>query len=401
MEPSHSLKRTLGLSRLVLYGAGTILGAGIYVLVGEVAGASGNFSVLAFLLAGIIVAFSAYSFALLARRYPVSAGPAAYVHEAFRRPWLATLVGYAIIAAAIVSSATIARGFTGYLLFFVDIPPWLAIVFFAGVLTFIAARGVDVSVGTAVIITLIEIAGLCLVVYAARDSLHHAWDNPGHFLLPKEIADLRGIALGAFLAFYACIGFEDMVNMAEEVKKPEKNLPLGIAIVLIVTTLLYALVTLAALTAVPRELLAGSQAPLALVIEYKSTLPPWIMGIVSMAAVTNGALIQIIMGSRVLYGMARRRLAPASMARIHPRTRIPHLATLFVGGCVLLFALLLPLATLAKLTSGVILGIFTLVNLALIAIHRREGVSGWLKNGVPLVGAILCVCFVLAQLLIE
>jgi amino acid transporter len=157
------------------------------------------------------------------------------------------------------------------------------------------------------------------------------------------------------------------------------------------------LVALAALVSVPIDSIANSTAPLALVIEHNGLIPVAMLGVISMAAVTNGALIQIIMGSRVLYGMAGRNLAPRLLAKIHVDTRIPHLATIVVAATVLLFALALPLITLAKLTSGIVLSVFALVNLSLIIIKFREGDLGIINTVIPLTGAILCVFFIGAQ----
>ena len=398
-DDAPGLNRSLGLSRLVLYGAGTILGAGIYVLVGEVVASSGLLSPLAFIGAALIVAFSAYSFARLASRFPVSAGESAYVQAAFGRPWLATAVGFAIIFVGVTSSATIARGFHGYLAIYVDTPSWLACLVFVSLLTWVATRGVGLSVGAAALATVLEITGLALVIISAGGNFSLVIDNPQQYFIPQGLEEWRGVALGAFLAFYACIGFEDMVNIAEEVKQPERNLPLGIALVLIITTVLYILVTLAALTTLPMNALAGSQAPLALVVEAGGLIPVAVIALISAVAVTNGALIQIIMGSRVLYGLARRGLAPRSLGIVHPSTRTPWRATLIVGAAVAIFSVLLPLATLAQITSAIVLCVFTLVNLALLTLNLRDRNCTPLSLGMPGTGAILCVVFLFLQMI--
>lgn len=392
-----TLNRTLSLFQLVLYGTGTILGAGIYVLVGEVAASSGTFSALAFMLAGIIVAFSAYSFATLSRRFPVSAGEAAYVQAAFNRNGLSTLVGYSIVFMGITSSATIAQGFYGYLAHFIDLPNWLVSIAFVSALTWIATRTVGFAIGLAVAATVIEITGLGLVIFSAHNNLGQVIDNPQLYFLPTSTDAWWGVGIGAYLAFYACIGFEDMVNMAEEVKNPGRNMPLGIAIVLVVTTLLYILVTLAALTSLPLEVLARSHAPLALVIEKNGVISVGLIAIISAIAVTNGALIQIIMGARVLYGMGTRQLAPGFLAKIHGRTQIPHRATLVVGALVLAFTLALPMATLARTTSTIVLSVFTLVNIALLVLNWRGGYRRPLELAMPLLAALLCTGFMAMQ----
>jgi len=399
IQQPATLKRSISLAALVLYGMGTILGAGIYVLVAEVTAQAGLLSPLAFLAATVIVAFSAYSFATLSKRFPVSAGEAAYVQEAFHRDWLSTAVGYAVIFVGITSSATIARGFCGYLGLFVAVPTWLALTAFITLLTAIAIRGVGISVRLAVAATIVEIAGLVLVIISAADKLPTALDNLGSYFLPDQIGDWRGIGLGAYLAFYACIGFEDMVNMAEEAENPQRNLPLAIALVLLLTTLLYVLVTLSALVSVPLAELRESSAPLALVMEKNGLVPVAAMGIVSAVAITNGALIQIIMGSRVLYGMAQRNLAPPILGRINPATRTPGPATLLIGGAVLLLALLFPLQKLAVATSTIVLCVFTLVNLSLLALECRGGKHSFARIGIPLAGAILSLLFIAVQLI--
>jgi len=394
------LNRSLGFWQLVFYGTGTILGAGIYVLIGEIAASSGRLSALSFIVAAIIVAFSAYSFALLSKRFPSSAGPAAYVQSAFGYPWLSTLTGYSIVFMGITSAATIAQGFFGYFSHFISAPQWLVSSIFVAVLTWVAIRGVGFSVGVAVVATLIEIAGLIIVIVSARHHLDVVVENPGEFFLPLSFTEWSGIGLGAYLAFYACIGFEDMVSMVEEVKKPEKNMVRGIATVLIITTLLYVLVALAAITSVPLDELANSEAPLALVIERNGLVSVAVIGIISAIAVTNGALIQIIMGSRVLYGMANRNLAHRSLASVHPVSRIPKTATLLVGALVLVFTLLLPLATLAKTTSTIVLSVFTLVNLSLLTLSLNAEKKPFLPIVLSTIAALLCITFMVLQLIL-
>jgi amino acid transporter len=395
-----SLNRSLGFWPLVFYGTGTILGAGIYVLVGEIARSSGKLSALSFLVAALIVAFSAYSFALLAKRFPSSAGPAAYVQAAFGYPWLSILTGYSIVFMGITSSATIAQGFLGYFGHFISAPEWLVASIFVAVLTGVAIRGVGFSVGVAVAATLIEIAGLIIVIVSARHHFGIVVENPGEFFLPLTLAQWSGIGLGAYLAFYACIGFEDMVSMVEEVKEPGKNMVRAIATVLVVTTLLYVLVALAAITSAPIAELANSPAPLALVIERNGLVYVEVIGIISAIAVTNGALIQIIMGSRVLYGMANRKLAHRGLASVHPISRIPRTATLVVGALVLVFTLLLPLATLAKTTSTIVLSVFTLVNLSLLKLSLKDPEKQLLPIVLPTIAALICLVFMGMQLIL-
>ena len=263
------LLRSLTLVEICFYGIGTILGAGIYVLLGEVVNESGMATPSAFLLSALIVSFSAYSYAQMSRRFPCSAGEAVYIMEGLNSRHLSALAGYAISLGGIVSAATIARGFTGYFAFFSELPPWAIIILLITSLTILAAWGVKQSVTIAVITTLLEIAGLLLVLFVGGDELHGR-DIPWREFLPTPDQTLAPVISGAFLAFFAFIGFEDMVNMAEEVKNPRRNLPLGIAIALITSTLLYVAVAIVAILTLPLSELANSNAPLALIIEKNS-----------------------------------------------------------------------------------------------------------------------------------
>lgn len=404
-QDTPSLRRVLGLPLITLYGIGTILGAGIYVLIGKVVAASGIYAPVSFLVASLIVAFSAFSYAELSSRYPRSAGEAVYVMKAFGKDWLFTLVGLAVVLTGVISSATIATGFVGYMELFLEVPEWLIILVLVLSLGAIAAVGVGESVVLAGIITLIEVAGIVLVISVAADGIDFQEVKLDEFMPDLSAPVWLGITTGAFLAFYAFIGFEDMVNMAEEVRDPSRVMPTSIIIALLVTAFLYFAVAFTAVNALPLDVLAGSDAPFAEIIQRHSDIPVSLMGMISLVAIINGALIQIIMGARVLYGMARQGRAPAMFALIHPWTRTPLQATAAVTLVVLILALWLPIVTLASMTSMVVLLIFTLINLSLVRIKYLEN-RGQTKVKssinvpmvVPLIGALLCVGFVLLQL---
>ena len=212
---------------------------------------------------------------------------------------------------------------------------------------------------------------------------------------------MRGALLGAVLAFYAFIGFEDMVNVAEEVKEPRTNLPRAIVIALVLSTLLYMSVALVAVLSVPIDELKSSAAPMALVFSHATGSKPLLISAIGMFAVVNGALIQIIMVSRVIYGMSRQGWIPAEFGRINPATRTPLIATALVVFCVMVLALWVPLVALAGFTSFLILIIFALVNLSLFRIKRNEprpeGViiyPGW----IPIGGFFLSVGLIVVSL---
>lgn len=391
-----SLKRTLGPFMVTFYGLGTIIGAGIYVLLGNVAGFAGNWLQYSFLLAGAIAAFTALSYAELSSRLPQCAGAAIYVQEAWWNKGLSALVGWMLVLTGIVSAAAITNGFVGYLNVFVTMERALAISILVLLLGLIAAWDMKTSAVMISIVTLIEVCGLLLVVgYASTAEPVAAAVNTAASI-PGTVP---GVILGGFIAFYAFIGFEDMVNIVEEVKVPGRNMPLGIILAVILAIGLYFIVALAALHVMSAADLAQSEAPLAdmMLASGGSTTLITLIGLV---AVINGALVQIIMASRVLYGMAGQSMAPTILGTINTVTRTPIVATVFVVTFVLIFALALPLTQLAQITSMIMLVIFTLVNSALVVIKRRSyqdytGIN--LPIAIPVIGSITALLLVLFQ----
>lgn len=232
------------------------------------------------------------------------------------------------------------------------------------------------------VITTLEVLGLLVVMGFAWQAKPAAGAQAASTTAVDTRGTLTGVLLGSFVAFYAFIGFEDMVNIAEEVKRPRRNLPIAIILSVALVMVLYFGVSMAALHVLPAAELAASEAPLAAVMEAGGGSSRFIAAI-SLIAVLNGAMVQIIMASRVLYGMADRNLLPGFLASINARTRTPLRATVVVVGLLLLFALTLPLTRLAQLTSLIMLVIFVLVNLALIALKRRSQ-SGYEGFEVPL-----------------
>jgi len=399
------LKRSLSLPVITFYGLGTIVGAGIYVLIGKVAGLAGDKLAFAFVVAGIIAAFSALSYAEMASRFPRSAGEALYVEKAFGSARLARLVGWLVVLTGIVSAATIANGFTGYLALFLTMPAPLAITLLVLLLGGIAAWGIKQSALVVVAVTLAEIGGL-LYVTSAGIGAPEARPIGVALALPLS-GEIIGISLGAFLAFFAFIGFEDMVNLVEEVKNPRRVLPIAILLAITIAVLLYISVALVALYALPAEALAASDAPLAAIVEAAGySAGP--IAFVSLIAVVNGALVQIIMASRVIYGMARQGIAYARLGQVAEVTQTPLLATGLVTATVLGFALWLPLTTLAQLTSFIVLLVFALVNIGLVLIKRRgQGLDSAeteppqfeVPMWVPVIGALLCAALLVFRLM--
>ncbi len=369
------LKRVLSLPLVTFYGLGNILGAGIYVLIGKVFGGAGVFAPISFLIASLLAGLTAFTYAELSARYPLSAGVAVYVQEGIGVNAVSVAVGLLIVLAGVVSAATILRGFVGYLQVFLPAPDALVIPLLVLALGGLAAWGITESVTLVAVITAVEVAGLLLIIGVAAPDVANLEPSLADFapLLGGDV--WPGIFIGGFLAFYAFIGFEDMVNVAEEVRQPERNMPRAIFVALALSTLLYFAVTVAALATVSPAKLADSDAPLAYLYREVTGGDPIAITLISMIAVINGALVQIIMASRVCYGMGRRHWLPALFARVHALTRTPVIATVAVAALVLVMALWLPLETLAKATSYILLTVFALVNLSLWRLKKLAAYS--------------------------
>ncbi len=368
-QKQPALKRTLTLPLLTFYGLGTILGAGIYVLVGKVGAIAGTYAPISFLVAGGVAGLTAYSYAKLAVLYPKSAGEAVYVFEAFRKPWLSKSIGWLVVFTGCVSAATLVKGFVGYLQVFLSVPDLAVIAVLVFILGLIAVWGIFESVMLAFVITCIEIAGLLWVMGVGWMSIDS--------VVVAEVATkiepgFLGIALGAFVSFYAFIGFEDMVNVAEEVIDVKYTMPKAIGIALVLGSLFYVAVSWITVSILSPDELKYTTAPLSLVIQKAGFGSPKLIALISLVAVINGALIQIIMASRVIYGLACQGYALSFLSKVHTKFQTPIWAT--VGVSILIFgsAAFFPIVTLAKATSFVILCIFVFVNLSLIKLALKK-----------------------------
>ena len=367
-----TLKRVISLPLLVFYGLGNILGAGIYILIGEIAGVSGVYMPLSFLIACIVIFFTAISYAELSARYPVSAGEAVYIYEGLGSRKLSVVVGLTIALSGMLSSATMIHGFYDYFSTFLDIPEFLISTFLIVSLSLVAIWGIGESVKAAALFTILEVFGLLLVIYVAAPHVSFDMQSFQKMVPPVDLVIFNSIMLGAFLAFYAFIGFEDMVNIAQEVKNPVKTMPKAIIIVLIIATMLYITIAWVSISVVSADALSSTSAPLAMVYEKATGDKAVVLSMIGMFAVINGALIQIIMVSRILYGMSMKGWVPKSLGVVNAKTATPINATIVTAGTILILTLLLPLLTLAQSTSFLIFIVFTLVNLALIKIKLKK-----------------------------
>ncbi|MEP2031388.1 MAG: amino acid permease [Paracoccaceae bacterium] len=393
-QPPAKLRRALTTPLLTLYGLGVTIGAGIYVLVGATAQEAGAYASFSFLVAAIVVSLTALSYAELSTRYPVSAGEAAYVEAGFGATWLSVVVGLAVAASGMISASAVAMGAASYLHGLIGLPEAALTIAVVLVMGLIAMWGIAESVIVAAVITVIEILGLLFVVVWGLSE-----NDPQGFtaleMLPSFDADIwRGILAASLLAFFAFVGFEDMANVAEEVKDPVRTIPKAIVWTLILATLLYIATSATVLMVVPLERLSTSAAPLSLVFAGAPEKVKQGFGMVAIIATVNGVLIQTIMASRVLYGLADRGHLPELLARVAPKTKTPVMATLVVIGIILVLTKTLPIAVLAERTSQIVLFVFILVNLSLIRLKSKVDQSSecfQVPFFVPILGVITSV----------
>ena len=398
LELPPALRRRLGLPLLVLYGVGITIGAGIYVLIGAVAGHAGRYAPWSFLLAGLAMALTVGSYAELSTRFPVSAGEAAYVRATFQSRFLSTLTGLITILIGVISSATASIGAANYIRQFVDWPRDVIVVLVLAALGLVAGWGILESVLLASLFTLIEAGGLVIIIVAgfkAGVPVASAMAVP-----PLDGAVLSGIAYAALLAFFAFIGFEDLANVVEEAKVPHRDLPRAMVLTLVISTTLYLAVAAIAVMAVPVGELAASPAPLSLVFRTLAGTSPAAISAIAIVATLNTMLAQMTMAARVIYGMARQGDLPHVAGHVDPKTATPLVATGLIVMATITLALLVPFERLAEGTSLATLVVFALVNLSLLRLRYRQvhahaphvRVPIW----VPAAGLITCLAMMMA-----
>ncbi|QJD71816.1 APC family permease [Marinobacterium sp. LSUCC0821] len=371
IQPTQ-LARRITLPLLVLYGLGVTIGAGIYVLIGLTIEEAGIYAPTAFIVSAIVMGFTAASFIELSGRYPHSAAEAIYVEKSFGWSWLTILTGGSISVAAIVAAAAISVGSAGYIQHLIDLPEPLIVSALILLMGLLAVYGILESVVFAGILTAIELSGLLAIIGIGL------WVHPEVLeQLPDVIPSFNdnsamiAIFSTVLIAFFAFIGFDDVVNLVEEVRNPTKVMPIGIVVTLVVVTVLYFLVVAIAVLVIPNQELIESKAPISLMFNKLTGLPSFVITLVAIVATLNGVVIQIITGARVLYGMAHQGRAPTFLGRVSPKTQTPIAATLLITVLTLISALFFPIDTLATLTTQLILFVFTLVNLGLVIIKLR------------------------------
>ena len=373
------LRRALNLPWLVFYGVGVTVGAGVFALIGEVVRISGDHAVLAFLIAGLVAAFTALSYAVLAGAYPRAAGEAIYVKMGFGE-MAGRIVGLGVVAIAITSSAVISLAFAGYLGALTGFHSSASVIGIVVLLGIVAWFGVRESVGFASLITVLEVGTLAAVVIGGLPLLATDGAMARLVALPSDSATLMAVFAGGFLAFFAYIGFEDIENMAEETKNPHTAIPAAIVWTLGISVLLYGLVAAVAVSFPDRQALVNSNAPLALLFERTTGYPAAPVAAMAAIAMINGILVQIVMASRVLYGMAREGMVPVVLGRLDAKRATPAIAILFLTAAILALALFVPFLQLASLTSFIMLLIFFAVNASLYIIGARPSAPARLRH---------------------
>ncbi|MFB6196385.1 MAG: APC family permease [Haloplanus sp.] len=360
-----SLRRELGLLEGVTYGVGLILGAGIYAILGEAAGATGGSVVFAFLLAAAVASLTGLSYAELASLYPKAEGDYIYVREAFESEFLSDVTAFGRLFMGITSSAAVALAFAGYLSRFVDPSPLVLAVGLVVVVTAINYLGIELSTRINVLFTAVEIAGLLIIIWIAAGS----WENARVFHAPNGLV---GLVNASFLVFFAYIGFESVVNVAEETEDATSTIPRAIILSIAITTVLYVLVGLSAVALVDWQILGRSASPLAEVARVGwGPLGATIVGVIALFSTTNTVLILQISTSRLLYGVSKSEyhVFPERFSRIHPSREVPHYAVFAVGLGTLPFVFIGDLGFVAELANLTLLGIFVLVDAALLRLR--------------------------------
>ncbi|MGA5078135.1 APC family permease [Streptomyces griseoincarnatus] len=393
-EPK-ALKRALTTPLLYFFILGDVLGAGVYVLVGQVAAEAGGAVWVPLVVALLLALLTAASYAELATKYPRAGGASHYATRAFG-PFAGFVAGFCMLAAGIVSVAALARGFGGdYLSAFVTLPVALVAVVFLALLALVNARGIKESTRANVVATVVEVGGLAVVVVLSAWLLLRGDGDLGRLtdLGTPEKGAAAAVLSGSVLAYYSFVGFETSVNVAEETRNPRRSYPRALFGALATAGAVYVLVGLAASAAVPTARLAGSSGPLLEVVKEAGGVPPKLFSAVALVAVANGALLTGIMSSRLAYGMAKDGLLPGVLTKVLPGRRTPWAAIAVTTGLAMLLALTGSVATLASTLVLLLLVVFLMVNTAVLVLRRDPGEGDHFRTPVvlPVLGIASCV----------
>ena len=401
------LKRVMGPWLLLLFIVGDILGTGIYALTGQVANQVGGVVWLPFLVAFVVALLTAFSYLELVTKYPRAAGAALYTHRAFGIHFFTFIVAFAVMCSGITSSATASRAFAANYsqTFGLDLAgtggiTLLALVFMA-VVAVVNYRGIGESLIANVVLTCVELSGLLIVVFiglwaigAGQGDVSRAFE----FRTSPDASFVWPVIAATTLAFFAMVGFEDSVNMAEETKDPVRIFPKILLIGLFITGAIYVLVSISAITLVSPADLGTGDTPLLKVVQAGApNFPLWIFGFITMFAVANSALINMLMASRLVYGMSREHVLPPVLGTVHVTRRTPYIAIGFTT--LLTFALITfvgEIPALGGTTALLLLCVFTVVNIAVLVLRKDRVEHKHFRTPtiVPVLGALTCAFLV-------
>lgn len=394
--PTTRLKRGISPPLLFVFVLGSVLGAGIYALTGELAAEAGGIIWLPVLIAMAMALLTASSYAELVTKYPRAGGAAIFAQRAYGRPLVSFLVGYCMLAAGVVSVAGLAVAFAGdYLTTFIAVPPTVGAPVFLVLVALLNARGIKESVRSNLVMTAVELGGLVLVVVLAAIALGGGTGDLSRATQAPAGGSVAGAVLGAsILAFYSFVGFETSANVAEEVQDVSRVYPRALFAALAVTGLIYLLVALASVAMVPVDELAGSSGPLLRVVEATGAgLPSWVFSLIALVAVANGALLSSIMSSRLVYGMAEEGLLPTVLGRVLPNRRTPWVAILVTAGLSILLSVVGTLALLAETVVLFLLVVFLSTNLAVLVLGKDRVAHRHFRTprALPVLAVVSCL----------
>ena len=396
------LKRTITGPLLFLFILGDVLGAGIYALMGVLSDEVGGVLWAPLLAALVLALFTAGSYAELVTKYPKAGGAAVFAERAFGRPMLSFLVGFCMLAAGVVSAAGLSLAFAGdYLATFIDAPAIPAAIVFLALVAALNARGISESVKSNVVMTVIEVSGLLIVIVAVAVMLGGGRGDlarVGEF--PAGSTPALAILGGAIIAYYSFVGFETSANVAEEIRNPSKVYPAALFGALVTAGVVYVLVGLASAVALTPADLSGSSGPLLAVMSATGVgVPDWVFSAIALVAVANGALLTMIMASRLAFGMAEHGLLPGVVARVLPERRTPWVAIVSTTVVAMLLTLVGDLSTLAETVVLLLLFVFISTNVAVLVLRRdpvqHEHFRVW--SAVPVLGVASCVLLLTQQ----
>ncbi len=404
-DDSPELCRTIGPWQILFYGLGSMLGAGVYVLIGRAAGILGNAVWLAFVAAMVAALLTGLSYASVGSRYPKAGGAAYVTHRAYRKSWLSYTVGIAVLMSGLTSMATGSLAISENLVIHAGIGIPVKLLAILGVLMLggVIYRGIRESMWVNIFCTFVEVAGLAFIIVVGMKY----WGGVNYLEVPEAAAGtgLAGISMivilqGAVLTFFSFIGFEDILNVSEEVKEPRTAIPFGLVGAMIAATVIYMAVAITAVSVLPWSELAESPAPL---MEVAKRAAPWFTGIgpvylfITIFSIGNTALLNYLMGSRLLYGMSRQGLLPPVLGKVHPVRRTPHVAIAALFVIVVVLILIGGVRQLAEATSLLLLTVFAVVNIALVILKMRKGEphGGFeVPMFVPVLGALVCLLLI-------